>query len=82
MRLKQAINEKISMYDRIIFALSATRRPMPVGNPYLNEVDEMVNFLEDERQRLRTEAQELDDGTHWIFADSPPWVNGDNVSTG
>ena len=80
MRLYQAINEKIHMCDRIILAL--TSPPATDYNVAGDELDDMVNFLEDERQRLRTEAQELDDGTHWIFADSPPWVNGDNVSTG
>jgi hypothetical protein len=27
----------------------------------------MVDFLEDERERLRTEGRMLDDGTHPIF---------------
>lgn len=78
MRLKQAINEKIHMYDQCIMALGHA-----VDDAVSTEWTEgMIDFLVEERQRLRTEAKELDDGTHWIFADSPPWVNGDNVSTG
>tara|TARA_Y100001949_G_scaffold158094_1_gene148075 strand:+ start:131 stop:325 length:195 start_codon:yes stop_codon:yes gene_type:complete len=61
MRLRQAINEKISMYDRIIFALSG------VPGADADEVAAMADFLVEERQRLRTEAKELDDGTHWVF---------------
>ncbi|SVB19786.1 uncharacterized protein METZ01_LOCUS172640 [marine metagenome] len=49
------------MYDRIIFALSG------VPGADADEVAAMADFLVEERQRLRTEAKELDDGTHWVF---------------
>ena len=62
MRLRQAINEKISMCDRIILALSGA----PGADP--DEVEAMVDFMVEERQRLRTEGRMLDDGTHPIFA--------------
>ena len=65
MRLKQAINEKISMYDQIILALQRPERAIDYS--YWTEVEAMVDFLVEERQRLRTEAKELDDGTHWVF---------------
>lgn len=64
MRLRQAINEKISMYDRIIHFLALSGPPG--ADP--DEMEAMVDFLVEERQRLRTEVKELDDGTHPIFA--------------
>jgi len=66
MRLKQAINEKIHMCDRIILAL--TSPPATDYNVAGDELDDMVAFLEDERERLRTEGRMLADGTHPIFA--------------
>lgn len=63
MRLRQAINEKIHMYDRIILALS--RAP---GADDPDEVEVIFRFVVEERQRLRAEVKELDDGTHPIFA--------------
>lgn len=66
MRLKQAINEKIHMCDRIILAL--TTPPATTHNVAGDELDDMVEFMEGERDRLRTEAKELDDGTHWVFS--------------
>ena len=58
MRLRQAINEKISMCDRIILALSGA----PGADP--DEVEAMVDFMVEERQRLQTEGRMLDDG--WL----------------
>ena len=66
MRLGQAINEKISMYDQIIFALQRPERAIDYS--YADEVETMVDFLVEERQRLRTEYRMLEDGTHPIFA--------------
>ena len=65
MRLGQAINEKISMCDRIILALSSQElgRYRDSG-----EISDMVDFMRDERERLRTEYRMLEDGTHPIFA--------------
>ena len=76
MRLRQAINEKIHMCDQIILAL--TSPPATDYNVAGDELDDMVDFLEDERERLRTEARMLDDHTHPIFAGSsvfswPEW---------
>lgn len=65
MRLRQAINEKIHMCDRIILAL--TSPPATDYNVAGDELDDMVDFLEDERERLRTEGRMLDDGTHPVF---------------
>ena len=65
MRLKQAINEKISMCDRIILALSSQELGRYTPR---DEVEAMVDFMVEERQRLRTEGRMLDDGTHPIFA--------------
>jgi len=64
MRLKQAINEKISMCDRIILALSSQELGRYTPS---DEVEAMVDFMVEERQRLRTEGRMLDDGTHPIF---------------
>ena len=65
MRLRQAINEKVHMCDRIILAL--TSPPATDYNVAGDELDDMVDFLEDERERLRTEGRMLDDGTHPIL---------------
>jgi|TARA_Y100001949_G_C15810160_1_gene253129 hypothetical protein len=65
MRLGQAINEKISMCDRIILALSSQE----LGRYHdSGEISDMVDFMRDERERLRTEYRMLEDGTHPIFA--------------
>ena len=65
MRLGQAINEKISMCDRIILALSSQELGRYRDN---GEISDMVDFMRDERERLRTEYRMLEDGTHPIFA--------------
>ena len=66
MRLGQAINEKIHMCARIIMAL--TTPPATTYNVAGDELDDMVDFIENERERLRTEYRMLEDGTHPIFA--------------
>ena len=66
MRLGQAINEKIHMCDRIIMA--RTTPPATTYNVAGDELDDMVDFIENERERLRTEYRMLEDGTHPIFA--------------
>ena len=66
MRLGHAINEKIHMCDRIITAL--TTPPATTHNVAGDELDDMVDFIEGERERLRTEYRMLEDGTHPIFA--------------
>lgn len=72
MRLQQAVREKIDMYDRVILALRGTW-PAPVdghapcGRSELELLD-MVYFLEEERNRLRQELKELENGTHYIFS--------------
>jgi len=65
MRLGQAINEKISMCDRIILALSSQELGRYTDS---GEISDMVDFMRDERERLRTEYRMLEDGTHPIFA--------------
>tara|TARA_B110001454_G_scaffold96476_1_gene91352 strand:- start:1624 stop:1818 length:195 start_codon:yes stop_codon:yes gene_type:complete len=60
MRLKEAINEKIDMYDKCIIALG--HEPEPDTPAW-----DMIYFLEEERNRLRAEAKELDNGTHWVY---------------
>ena len=65
MRLKEAINEKIHLCDRIILALSSQELGRYTPS---DEITDMVDFMRDERDRLRTDAQELDDGTHWVFS--------------
>ena len=67
MRLKQAINEKISMCDRIILALSSQELGRYTPS---DEVADMVDYMRDERDRLRTEAKELGAGTHWVFGEA------------
>ena len=65
MRLHQAINEKIDMCDKIILALSSQE----LGRYHdSGEISDMVDFMRDERARLRTEAETLVDGTHPIYA--------------
>jgi hypothetical protein len=54
------------MCDQIIRAL--TTPPATTHNVAGDELDDMVEFMEAERDRLRTEAKELDDGTHWVFS--------------
>ena len=64
MRLQQAVREKIDMYDKCINALTTV---VVVDSAYDVEWD-MVHFLEEERNRLRHELKELEDGTHFIFS--------------
>jgi hypothetical protein len=67
MRLQQAIREKVDMYDKCIMAL--TTPPATTHNVAGDELDDMVYFLEEERNRLRQELKELENGTHEIFSD-------------
>ena len=66
MRLQQAIREKVDMYDKCIMAL--TTPPATTHNVAGDELDDMVYFLEEERNRLRQELKELENGTHYIFS--------------
>ena len=66
MRLQQAIREKVDMYDKCIMALTT---PPTTYNVAGDELDDMVYFLEEERNRLRQELKELENGTHEIFSD-------------
>ena len=51
----QAMRDKIAMYDRCILALGYESEPdTPVGD--------MIYFLEEERNRIRSELRELEDG--------------------
>jgi hypothetical protein len=61
MRLQQAVREKIDMYDKCILALG--HEPEPDTPEW-----DMVYFLEEERNRLRQELKELENGTHYIFS--------------
>jgi|TARA_Y100000310_G_C20458072_1_gene704008 hypothetical protein len=61
----QAMRDKIDMYDRCILALGHESEPdTPVGD--------MVYFLEEERNRVRSELKELEDGTHELFGSVDP----------
>lgn len=73
MRLYQAINEKIHMCDRIILAL--TSPPATDYNVAGDELDDMVDFLEAYRQRLRSEAKELD-----VFGEIGGYHRGQRVT--
>ena len=66
MRLKQAINEKLHMYDQCVIALT------PSGWSPNEETDALVDFLEEERERLRSELKDLEDGTHELFGSVDP----------
>ena len=67
MRLPQAMREKIDMYDKCILALGEGQEPL-VDSP---EWD-MIFFLETERDRVRTELKDLEDGTHELFGSVDP----------
>ena len=57
----QAMRDKIDMYDKCILALGHEPEPdTPAGD--------MVYFLEEERNRVRSELKELEDGTHELLA--------------
>ena len=56
------MREKIHMYDQCVIALLVD------GRSPNEETDALVDFLEEERERLRTEYRMLEDGTHPIFA--------------
>lgn len=64
------------MYDRIIMAL--TTPPATTYNVAGDELDDMVGFMEDERERLRSELKELDDGTHELYAPFKAFIESDD----
>ncbi|MDP7212054.1 MAG: hypothetical protein QF507_09900 [Vicinamibacterales bacterium] len=70
MRLMQAMRDKIDIYDKCIMAL--TTPPATTHNVAGDELDDMVYFLEEERNRLRQELKELEDGTHELFGSVDP----------
>ena len=55
------------MYDRIIMALNIAERS---ASPATDELDDMVDFLEEERNRVRIELKDLEDGSHELFRGS------------
>jgi len=73
MRLLQAMREKIDMYDKCILALGEGQEPL-VDSP---EWD-MIFFLEEERNRIRSELKELEDGTHELFAPFKAFIESDD----
>ena len=48
--------------------MALTTPPATTYNVAGDELDDMVDFIENERERLRTEYRMLEDGTHPIFA--------------
>ena len=72
----QAMRDKIDMYDKCILALGEGQEPL-VDSP---EWD-MIFFLETERDRVRTELKDLEDGTHELFGSvDPRMFNPGNMS--
>ena len=63
MRLMQAMRDKIDMYDKCINALTTVGHEPEPDTPAWD----MVYFLEEERNRVRNELKELEDGTHEVF---------------
>jgi hypothetical protein len=60
------MREKIHMYDQCVIALG--RDPEMAGRN--EEIDAMVDFLEEERNRVRIELKDLEDGSHELFRGS------------
>ncbi len=70
------MRDKIDMYDKCILALGEGQEPL-VDSP---EWD-MIFFLEEERNRIRSELKELEDGTHELFGSvDPRMFNPGNMS--
>ena len=69
----QAMRDKIDMYDKCILALGEGQEPL-VDSP---EWD-MIFFLEEERNRIRSELKELEDGTHELFAPFKAFIESDD----
>ena len=62
------------MFDQCIIALGHT-----VDDAVSTEwTDGMIEFLEDERNRLRTELEQLEDGTHELFAPFKAFIESDD----
>ena len=76
MRLMQAMRDKIDMYDKCIMAL--TTPPATTHNVAGDELDDMVYFLEEERNRIRSELKELEEGTHELFAPFKAFIESDD----
>jgi|GEM_PF-6647215 len=64
MRLEQTMRDAIHMYDQCVIALG--HDPEMAGRN--EEIDAMIDFLEEERNRLRSELKDLENGTHELFA--------------
>tara|TARA_B110001454_G_scaffold202848_1_gene210242 strand:- start:2834 stop:3088 length:255 start_codon:yes stop_codon:yes gene_type:complete len=62
------MRDAIHMYDQCIIALGVD--PEMAGRN--EEIDAMVDFLEEERSRLRSELKDLEDGTHELFGSVDP----------
>ena len=67
------MRDKIDMYDKCILALGEGQEPL-VDSP---EWD-MIFFLEEERNRIRSELKELEDGTHELFAPFKAFIESDD----
>ena len=59
------MREKIDMYDRCILALG--HEPEPDSPEW-----DMIYFLEEERNSVRNELKQLEDGTHELFGSVDP----------
>ena len=76
MRLEQAMREKIHMYDQCLIALGHD----PDMGGRNEEIEDMIFFLETERDRVRTELKDLEDGTHELFTINEILNNPGNTS--
>jgi|TARA_B100000678_G_scaffold289123_1_gene299004 hypothetical protein len=74
MRLLQAMRDKIDMYDKCINALTTVGHEPEPDTPAWD----MVYFLEEERNRVRNELKELEDGTHELFAPFKAFIESDD----
>ena len=74
MRLMQAMRDKIDMYDKCINALTTVGHEPEPDTPAWD----MVYFLEEERNRIRSELKELEEGTHELFAPFKAFIESDD----
>ena len=71
------MREKIHMYDQCLIALGYD----PDMGGRNEEIEDMIFFLETERDRVRTELKDLEDGTHELFGSvDPRMFNPGNTS--
>jgi hypothetical protein len=56
------MREKIHMYDQCVIALGHAEKA-----GWDEEIDAMVDFLEEERNRVRIELKDLENGSHELF---------------